>query len=440
MINIAKSDLEKAKHKEHILEGLLIAIKDIDTAINLIKESENKDEARKKLIFHFKITEIQSNAVLDMKLSKLTKLDKDDLIKELEELRIAIAKYTKIINEQVYRDIELKEKVKELRDKYGDERRTVITQIQELNKEEKEIEFVEPEKCVVVLTESGNIKRVPTSSFRTQKRNGKGVKTQDDITNMVLRTNTIDSLMIFTDKGKMFRLLVNDIPVGTNISQGQSVKSLVNMEINENPVFIYSIYRDTDAKYVFFTTKRGTVKKTSLEEYIGTKKKSGVVAINLRENDEIASVCLVKDESMILLTKSGMGIKFNSLDVGATSRATIGVKGINIKEDDEVIVALPVRNKKDKLAIFTSNGLGKKFNLDELPIQNKGGKGLICYKPNGATGDVVSGALVADEDNLLLCGNKSGICISATEIPSLGRNSIGNQLIKGNNLLSVSKV
>ena len=257
---------------------------------------------------------------------------------------------------------------------------------------------------------------------------------------MVLRTNTIDSLMIFTDKGKMYRLLVNDIPVGTNISQGQSVKSLVNMEINENPVFIYSIYRDTDAKYVFFTTKRGTVKKTSLEEYIGTKKKSGVVAINLRENDEIASVCLVKDESMILLTKSGMGIKFNSLDVGATSRATIGVNGINIKEDDEVIVALPVRNKKDKLAIFTSNGLGKKFNLDELPIQNKGGKGLICYKPNGATGDVVSGALVADEDNLLLCGNKSGICISATEIPSLGRNSIGNQLIKGNNLLSVSKV
>ena len=440
MINIAKSDLEKAEHKEHILEGLLIAIKDIDTAINLIKESENKDEARKKLIFHFKITEIQSNAVLDMKLSKLTKLDKDDLIKELEELRIAIAKYTKIINEQVYRDIELKEKVKELRDKYGDERRTVITQIQELNKEEKEIEFVEPEKCVVVLTESGNIKRVPTSSFRTQKRNGKGVKTQDDITNMILRTNTIDSLMIFTDKGKMYRLLVNDIPIGTNISQGQSVKSLVNMEINENPVFIYSIYRDTDAKYVFFTTKRGTVKKTSLEEYIGTKKKSGVVAINLRENDEIASVCLVKDEPMILLTKSGMGIKFNSLDVGATSRATIGVKGINIKEDDEIIVALPVRNKKDKLAIFTSNGLGKKFNLDELPIQNKGGKGLICYKPNGATGDVVSGALVADEDNLLLCGNKSGICISATEIPSLGRNSIGNQLIKGNNLLSVSKV
>lgn len=437
LLRTTNFDLEKIKARIHILEGLLIALEDIDNVITLIKSSESAVAAKASLISKYNLSEIQAKAILDMKLAKLAKLEKIELEKEKNDLIKKSNELNEIIKNPIPKLIEIFTDIKK---KYGDERRTTITQIAPETKEEKEIEFIEPEKCVVVLTESGNIKRVPTSSFRTQKRNGKGVKTQDDITNMVLRTNTIDSLMIFTDKGKMYRLLVNDIPVGTNVSQGQSVKSLVNMEINENPVFIYSIYRDTDAKYVFFTTKRGTVKKTSLEEYIGTKKKSGVVAINLRENDEIASVCLVKDEPMILLTKSGMGIKFNSLDVGATSRATIGVKGINIKEDDEIIVALPVRNKKDKLAIFTSNGLGKKFNLDELPIQNKGGKGLICYKPNGATGDVVSGALVADEDNLLLCGNKSGICISATEIPSLGRNSIGNQLIKGNNLLSVSKV
>ena len=192
--------------------------------------------------------------------------------------------------------------------------------------------------------------------------------------------------------------------------------------------------------FILGETKKGIVKKTSLEEYVGTKKKSGVVAINLREDDEIASVCLVKDEPMILLTKHGMGIKFNSLDIGATSRATIGVKGINIKEDDEVVAALPVRNATDKLALFTTNGLSKKFNSDELPIQNKGGKGLICYKPSASTGEIISGALVADEDNLLICGDKSGICISAAEIPTLGRNSIGNQVIKGNTVLSVSKV
>ena len=437
LLRTTNFDLEKIKARIHILEGLLIALEDIDNVIALIKSSESAAAAKASLISKYNLSEIQAKAILDMKLAKLAKLEKIELEEEKNDLIKKSNELNEIIKNPNPKLIEIFTDIKK---KYGDERRTTITQIAPETKEEKEIEFIEPEKCVVVLTESGNIKRVPTSSFRTQKRNGKGVKTQDDITNMVLRTNTIDSLMIFTDKGKMYRLLVNDIPVGTNVSQGQSVKSLVNMEINENPVFIYSIYRDTDAKYVFFTTKKGIVKKTSLEEYVGTKKKSGVVAINLRENDEIASVCLVKDEPMILLTKLGMGIKFNSLDVGATSRATIGVKGINIKEDDEVVAALPVRNATDKLALFTTNGLSKKFNSDELPIQNKGGKGLICYKPSASTGEIISGALVADEDNLLICGDKSGICISASEIPTLGRNSIGNQVIKGNTVLSVSKV
>ena len=437
LLRTTNFDLEKIKARIHILEGLLIALEDIDNVITLIKGSESAAAAKASLISKYNLSEIQAKAILDMKLAKLAKLEKIELEEEKNDLIKKSNELNEIIKNPNPKLIEIFTDIKK---KYGDERRTTITQIAPETKEEKEIEFIEPEKCVVVLTESGNIKRVPTSSFRTQKRNGKGVKTQDDITNMVLRTNTIDSLMIFTDKGKMYRLLVNDIPVGTNVSQGQSVKSLINMEINENPVFIYSIYRDTDAKYVFFTTKKGIVKKTSLEEYVGTKKKSGIVAINLREDDEIASVCLVKDEPMILLTKLGMGIKFNSLDIGATSRATIGVKGINIKEDDEVVAALPVRNATDKLALFTTNGLSKKFNSDELPIQNKGGKGLICYKPSASTGEIISGALVADEDNLLICGDKSGICISAAEIPTLGRNSIGNQVIKGNTVLSVSKV
>jgi DNA gyrase subunit A len=246
--------------------------------------------------------------------------------------------------------------------------------------------------------------------------------------------------MIFTDKGKMYRLLVNDIPVGTNVSLGQSVKSLVTMEQDENPAIIYSIYRDTDAKYVFFTTKQGMVKKTSLEEYVNTKKKNGVTAINLREGDSLASVCLVKDEPMILLTKEGMGIKFNSMEVGATSRATIGVKGINMKEEDEIITAIPLRNNQDALALFSSNGLGKKMPNAELPLQKRGGKGLICYKPTPTVGHLVAAALVSDEDSLLLCGDKTGICISATEIPVLGRNTTGNQMVKGNTLISVSKV
>lgn len=437
MVNIAKTDLEKAQAREHIIEGLLIAIKDIDTAIQLIKSSLNREMARNTLVEHFNITEVQANAVLDMKLAKLTKLDKDDLLKELEELRLAIAKYTSIINDQAFRDKELKEKVAWLRDTYGDARRTQLLNIADVPKEEKEIEFVEPEKCVVVLTEAGCVKRIPSTSFRTQNRNTKGVKTQDDITSMVLRTNTVDSLMIFTNLGKMYRLLVNDIPVGTNVSKGQAVSSLIEMDPGEKPVLIHSIYRDTTAKYVFFVTKNGTIKKTLLSEYTETKKKGGIIAIKLREGDSLAAVCLVNEEPIILITKNGMGMQIKSTDIGASSRVTIGVKGMTIKDDDEIVVGIPVRDTTDSLAVFANTGLGKKLSLEELMPQARGGKGTNVYKsPN----EVIGAAMVSNEDSILLCGDKSSICIAASEIPALARTAIGNQLIKGNHLISISKV
>ena len=430
-------DLKKIKARINILEGLLIALEDIDNVIKLIKSSESAATAKTSLMAAYKLNEEQAKAILDMKLSKLAKLEKIELENEKKDLIAKADELNQILQNPVPKLITI---FTNLKSKYGDTRRTTITQIAPETKEEKEIEFVEPEKCVVVLTESGCIKRIPATSFRTQKRNGKGVKTQDDITNMVLRTNTIDSLMIFTDQGRMYRLLVNDIPVGTNVSVGQSVKSLIAMETDENPAIIYSIYRDTDAKYVFFTTKNGTVKKTALDEYINTKKKTGITAINLREGDSLASVCLVKDEDMVLLTKNGMGIRFNSTDVGATSRATIGIKGMNFKIDDEIVVAMPVRHKEDDLAIFSSVGTGKKFPVSELPTQNRGGKGLICHKVSAAAGNIAAAALVSDSDSLLLCGDKTSICIAATEVPSLGRASVGNQMLKGNTLLSASKV
>ena len=437
LLRVTNYDLEKIKARIHILEGLLIALEDIDNVIALIKASESAAAAKTALMAKYKLSEIQAKAILDMKLSKLAKLEKIEIEDEKKELMAKSEELNQILKNPVPK---LTEIFTALKKKYGDARRTTITQAEPETKEEKEIEFVEPEKCVVVLTESGCIKRIPATSFRTQKRNGKGVKTQDDITTMVLRTNTIDSLMVFTDQGRMYRLLVNDIPVGTNVSQGQSVKSLIAMETDENPAVIYSIYRDTDAKYVFFTTKNGTVKKTALEEYVNTKKKTGIAAINLREGDSLASVCLVKDEDMVLLTKNGMGIRFSSTDVGATSRATIGIKGMNFKADDEIVVAMPVRHKEDDLAIFSSVGTGKKFPVSELPTQNRGGKGLICHKVSAAAGNIAAAALVSDGDSLLLCGDKTGICVQATEIPALGRAAVGNQMLKGNTLLSASKV
>ena len=436
LVRKTKFDADKIAHKIHILDGLLIALEDIDNVIAMIKKSESAAAAKTALMAAYNLSEDQAKAILDMKLSKLAKLEKVEIQEERKTLAAELERLNKILANPIP---ELHNIFTTLKNTYGDARRSSITQVA-ITKEEKEIEFVEPEKCVVVLTESGLVKRVPSTAFRTQRRNGKGIKTQDDITSMVIRTNTVDSLMIFTNKGKMYRLLVNDIPVGSNTTVGQSIKSLVAMDTDEVPTVIYSIYRDTDAQYVLFTTKNGLTKKTALDEYVKTKKKTGLAAITIREDDELVSVNLIKDEPIIIVTKNGMAIKFNSNEIGATSRTTSGVKGINLGTDDEVVSTLVLRNTNDSLAIFSEKGLGKKFDLSELPLQKRAGKGLTCYKASATSGNVAAAALISDEDSILICGDKTSICVSATEVPSLGRVSVGNQLIKSNKVLSVSKV
>lgn len=436
LIRKTNFEAEKIRARIHILDGLLIALEDIDNVIALIKKSESAAAAKVNLINQYNLSEAQAKAILDMKLAKLAKLEKveiqeekNNLVKELDHLNNILANPIP----------EMKNIYTEIEKNYGDERRSTITQVA-ITKEEKEIEFVEPEKCVVVMTEGGSIKRIPTSSFRTQKKNGKGIKSQDDITSCVLRTNTIDNLMIFSDKGIMYRLLVDNIPIGTNTSVGQSIKSLVNMAVDENPATMYSIYRDTNAKYVLFTTKNGLVKKTTLDEYIKTKKKTGIAAIALRENDRLASVSLIDNEPILLLTKNGYIIRFNSSEITPTSRSTYGIKGITLSEGDEVVMALPIRHDTDNLAVFTTGGMGKKVPLTEITIQKRGGKGLYIYKPTASTGNVISASLIDDNDNLLISGNSASICISAKDIPVLGRTSIGNQMIKSGSIKSVTKV
>lgn len=435
LLRKTKYDANRVGDKIHILEGLLIALEDIDNVIALIKKSESSSIAKISLMAKYNLSEIQAKAILDMRLSKLAKLEKIEIQKEKDSLVIELDRLNNILSNPIPTLIQY---FIELKEKFGDERRSKITQVA-ITPEEKEIEFVTPEKCVVVMTEGGTIKRISSSKFKPQKRNGKGVKTQEDITSTIVRTNTIDSLMIFSNKGRMYRLLVNDIPEGTNSSKGQSIKSLIAMDIDEQPVTMYSIYRDTDAKFVLFVTKNGIVKKTSLDEYTKTKKKSGISAINIKDGDSLATVSLINKEQLILITAKGNAIRFESTDILPSSRLTIGVKGINISEEDYVVAALPIRNINDQLAIFSKNGMGKKVKIDEFPIQKKAGKGLICYKPTLTSGEVVAAVLIDDNDNILLVGNKNSLCISAKEIPLLGRNSIGNQLIKDNNLSSVSK-
>jgi len=430
-------DLNKTKDKLEIDKGLLKALEDIDNIIALIKSSKSAATARENLQTKYNFTSNQAQAITDMKLGKLANLEKIELQDEIKGLKEEIERLTLIIENPLD---ELKKRLTAIVKKYGDDRRTELTQISEPKDGEKEIANVEPEKCIVVLTESGYIKRMPTASFRAQRRNTKGVKTQDDITSMTIRTNTIDNLMIFSTKGKMYRLLVDDIPVGNNTTKGTAIKSLVEMEADEQPTVIYSIYRDTDAKFVVFVTKNGIIKKTTLDEYSKTKKKSGIVAITLKENDELVSVFLAKDEDVIIATKDGYCIRIDSKTITPSGRTTMGLKGITLRADDYVIGAAAVRHTTDNLALFSENGLGKRINLSELPTQLRGGKGLMCYKSSDTSGNLNNIALVEDSDNLLISGNKTNLCISASEIPLLSRNSLGNIIIKGSKILSVSKV
>ena len=433
----ANFDKAKAEARLHIVDGLIKALENIDDIISLIKSADSSAEAKVKLISKYGFSEEQAKAILDMKLSRLAKLEKIELEEEKAKLHAWIEELLAILQNPV---AEVIKRLKDIVATFGDDRRTEITQIAKETDEEKKLAFVEPEKCVVVMTQNGLIKRIPTASFKTQHKGGKGVKSQADIVSAVIRTNTIDSLMIFSDKGKMYRLLVDDVPSGTNASKGTPVKALITMESDENPSVIYSIYRDTDAKYMLFVTKNGMVKKTALSEYVETKKKTGVAAISLKENDELVVATLIKDGPLIIASKNGNVIKFNSNEIAATSRNTSGVKGINLNDEDYVIAALPLRDPADALALFSSKGYGKRIEQKDLLPQKRGGKGVNCFKAGLLTGELAGAQLVNDDDNVLILGNKSSLCMSASEIPIVSKASTGSIMLKDNKILGVSKV
>ena len=431
-------DLEKAEARLEIVQGLLKALEDIDNIIKLIRSSASAAAAQPALMKQYGFSEAQAKAILAMRLSSLANLEKVEIENEEKQLLTTIGDIKVWLNTPDKQFQTVKDNLAAIVKKYGDARRTELMQI-ETKKVDKEIQYVEPEKVVVIMTESGLIKRIPASSFRTQRRGGKGVKTNDDIVNCVIRTNTVDNLMIFTNKGNMYRLLVDNIPEGNNTIKGVSIKTIIQMEPTETPTTIYSIYRDTDAKYVLFITKNGLVKKTALDEYLKTRKRTGVAAISLREGDSLANVCLIKDEPIMLITKTGMCIKFNSSDISPTSRATAGVKGIELKPDDVVITGLPVRNQNDSLAIFTTGGYTKKLLPNEFVTQKRAGRGVMTYKPTEASGDISGAALISDEDSILIIGASKSICLSATDIPVYGRQAAGNIAIK-DRIQSISKV
>lgn len=438
LIKECNFDLNKAQSRLEIVEGLLKALKNIDTIITLIKKSESSAAAKDNLINKYKFTEPQAKSIVAMRLGSLAKLEGIELNNEKTKLIETIKELNKILNSDKEQLNIILNRLDELVKKYGDKRRTELAQI-ELSKEDKEVAAVIPEDVVVMLSQNGDIKRIPKASFRTQRKGGKGIKTADDVIMATIRTNTIDALLLFTNKGKMYRIIVDNVPIGTNVSKGVNVSTLINLEPNEKVIAITNLAKENESKYVVFITKNGLFKKTAIEEYTKTKRSTGIAAINLKDGDSIANIELMNEEDIILITKKGYSIHFETKDIAAIGRVTAGVKAIKLTDGDEVLTGLPIRNNKDTVAIFSAYGNGKKTVIDEFPIQARAGKGVSAYKVTPATGDIIGAVMINNEDNILLIG-KSSICISATDIPLLGRNTIGNLMIKNTQLNSITKL
>lgn len=433
LVNAITFDKEKAEARAHILEGLIAAVDKIDEVIALIKQSAGRADARTKLIDFLSVDEVQANAILDMKLGKLTRIDKEELVNELKEKKEFIAKCIEILTDKEVRNKVLISKITQLRDTYGDARRTKLLNT-DIPKQEKEVVVIEPKDCVIIVTKKNTIKRIDAKNFKAQKRNTTGVKT-GDIVLFSQKTNTQDTLMVFSSKGKMYRVLVDNIPEGTNASNGTPISTLIEFENGEKPMAFTTMTRDTDKKFIFFATKNGTIKKVPLDEY-DKMKRTGIIAISFKDGDELADVTFINQEQMLLVTKNGMAIRFGTAGMPISSRTAQGVKGMKLNDGDNVIAALPIIDPVDYLAIVSKNGLGKKMQIDELTLQNRGGKGLLCYK-----GEIAGAEIIKESDNLLINGNKSSIVISGKDIPTLGRVSMGNIMLKNNEqVISITQV
>lgn len=424
LIKECNFDLAKAQERLEIVEGLLKALEDIDNIIALIKSSESAAAAKENLIAKYSFTENQAKAILAMRLSSLAKLEKIELNKEAQDLNSKIFMLHQILDSQDEQIDIIKVRLQGLVKKYGDARRTELAQIEETKEEKAKVEII-PENVVVVITQTGDIKRIPKKNFKVQHRRGTGVKTLDAAILKVITTNTIDTLMIFTSKGKMYRLGVNKIPEGTNASKGINIKTLLTFENDETIQAVSSVSNENAPNVVFFT-KNGLVKKTSTIEYSSMKKTTGIQAIKIKEGDELISVSFMGEENILMVTKNGNVIKIPTNDIKAIGRVTSGVKGINLKENDKVVAAFPVSHET---AIITKNGKAKKVETEQFIIQCRGGRGVSGIKLD-SDDYVVSALPIVLNESLLIIGKPNSICTASTEIPVQSKASAGVKIIE----------
>ena len=425
-----KFDLKKAEARMHILEGLRIALANIDEIINIIRNSY--DDAKERLMARFDMSEIQAQSVLDMRLGQLQRLNGEkieeeynELVKKAEEYRLLLSDHGKLMEQ-------IKKELIEIRDKYGDERLTKIEPAVDFDIDDEDL--IEREECVITMTHFGYIKRLPLDTYKAQHRGGRGISglsTRDeDFVERIFTSSSHDYIMFFTNKGKVYKLKAYRIPETGRQAKGTAVVNLLPLEKDEYITASIPISKFSADSYLTMITRNGVVKKTSLEEY-DTNRKGGIIAIGLRENDDLIEVSLTKkDDNIVIATRKGMCIKFKESDVRSMGRGATGVTGIRLKEDDYVVGA-SVCGDDCMLLSVTENGYGKKTDINEFKCQNRSGKGVTAYKITEKTG-LIAGISVINEGDDLMAITSDGIIIrmSTDEISLFGRVTQGVRVMR----------
>lgn len=437
-------DLKKAEERAHILEGLKIALDNLDAVIKLIRASKNGEEAKNGLIDNFSLTAIQAQAILDMRLQRLTGLERDKIVNEYEEILKKIADLKAILaDEQKILEI-VREELTETKKKFNDERRTAIT-FSAADLEDEDL--IPEEEVVVMLTHQGYIKRMPISTYKSQHRGGKGVtgmgtKDEDFVKHFFI-TNSHKYIMFFTNKGKVYQLKAYEIPELGRTAKGTPIINLIQIEKGETINAIFPVKDYDSDNYLFFASASGLVKKSLLSDYENIRK-GGIIALNLRDNDELISVRLTDgNQDIILGTKYGQSIHFSEKDVRTMGRTTTGVKGIALNNDDKVI-AMDIIKANESVLIVTSKGYGKRTSVDEYRIQTRGGKGIKTLNVTKKNGFVVGLKVVSDIDDLMLVTSSAMVIrLNVNNISSMGRYTQGVKLInigEENSVTSLAKI
>ena len=439
-----KYDLNKAEERDHILQGLLIALDNIDEVIRIIRGSRSTQIAKESLMERFALTEIQAQAIVDMRLRALTGLEREKLENEHQELLAKIARLKEILaDEKVLLGV-IRTEIKEISDKFGDDRKSKIGyDAFDISMED----MIPKEDTIIAMSNLGYIKRMTIDNFKSQHRGGKGIKgmqtIEDDFIADLLMTTTHHYIMFFTNYGRVYRLKTYEIPEGSRTSRGVAIVNILQLNPGEKISAIIPIKDYEENKNLFMVTKNGIVKKTNIVEYSNVRK-NGLAAINLRDDDELIEVKITdKNTEIFLVTKYGMCIRFKETDVRATGRASMGVIGMSFGDGDE-IVGMQLDHQGDSLLIVSENGMGKRTYLDEFTVQKRGGKGVKCYKITEKTGYLVGVKAVNDEHEIMMI-TTGGIIIQIPmeDVSTLGRITSGVKLInldKGVTVAQIAKV